>query len=750
MMIRKTKIASYISSKGIIFNSCSILFLLQLILQISSNYGNLVEGSQSHELYTDRDDVILLNETNFASHVFRPNNDVAYMVEFYNTYCGHCQAFAPVYKDLGSRVKNWTSVIRLAVLDCARDENVNICADNKVMGYPTIYFFPPRSRKEDPIDTLVDFRSLHYDWTVDGMEESMIDYLYNLTSSHRPYPRSLNALIPIQITDLKDLTSIYNSTVQTHDDVINEPHNRDFMIMIESHDSYMGRKLIVDYTRIGDRLELRRVLLNNTILIQKLLHESEYNNINGIQPLLLKLDGDIRKPFKIEILVRGELSSTLPSVELFERLDYVYARFKSFFEHFYSVELRHGDAIIKSDGATLRKPALDNKINDVDTVEQNHVANPPLHLVAKGLIDKKKVFALDLLKSISYMINHEILIKGDLTPAQYGVVRNMIAILNKYLPLDKWNSEMLKFIDDLRTRLDEKREIYEKDGIKRQELRDIVTLAGGDSVREHFKKLDWATCHVSQLKDKGFTCSLWVLFHTLSVGELFKAPPVNSRPKLVLTIMRDYITTFFGCTVCSTNFARETKDMEESLTDRNSSVLWLWKTHNLVNERLNNEKTNEIEKKKLAQVIYPQYELCPKCYKQQPSENVKRFLDVQWSLEDVLKFMIDIYRPSTVMTDVEVDKIYSKWMRKKIINAQMDGIYVENMSNNFHNNGNIIKLPLMGFDIDEQASSDDPKQQSIFSTGDISIWIILYFTSILIVVIVCISLNPRWKRYKTM
>ena len=43
----------------------------------------------------------------------------------------------------------WSSVMRLAAIDCAQDENVATCRDYEIMGYPSLKFFPPKAAKDE-------------------------------------------------------------------------------------------------------------------------------------------------------------------------------------------------------------------------------------------------------------------------------------------------------------------------------------------------------------------------------------------------------------------------------------------------------------------------------------------------------------------------------------------------------------------------------------------------------------------------
>ena len=57
----------------------------------------------SKSLYSDKDDVFILDHTNFKKNVI--GSDTAWFVEFYSSWCGHCVRFAPTWKKLAADVK---------------------------------------------------------------------------------------------------------------------------------------------------------------------------------------------------------------------------------------------------------------------------------------------------------------------------------------------------------------------------------------------------------------------------------------------------------------------------------------------------------------------------------------------------------------------------------------------------------------------------------------------------------------------
>ena len=54
-------------------------------------------------LYSNQDDVIILNSRNLRDRIY--GKSMVWVVEFYNSWCGHCVKFAPTYKEFASDLK---------------------------------------------------------------------------------------------------------------------------------------------------------------------------------------------------------------------------------------------------------------------------------------------------------------------------------------------------------------------------------------------------------------------------------------------------------------------------------------------------------------------------------------------------------------------------------------------------------------------------------------------------------------------
>ena len=62
-----------------------------------------------------------------------------WMMEFYSSWCGHCQQFAPQFQKLAVELQQWSEIVRVGVLECSESiENQDACRRFGVQAYPTI------------------------------------------------------------------------------------------------------------------------------------------------------------------------------------------------------------------------------------------------------------------------------------------------------------------------------------------------------------------------------------------------------------------------------------------------------------------------------------------------------------------------------------------------------------------------------------------------------------------------------------
>ena len=62
-------------------------------------------------------------------------------MEFYASWCGHCQHFAKPFRAFASSVKPWSRWARVAAIDCANTTNTDTCGAHNITGFPTLKLF---------------------------------------------------------------------------------------------------------------------------------------------------------------------------------------------------------------------------------------------------------------------------------------------------------------------------------------------------------------------------------------------------------------------------------------------------------------------------------------------------------------------------------------------------------------------------------------------------------------------------------
>ncbi|XP_046976715.1 sulfhydryl oxidase 1 isoform X2 [Vanessa cardui] len=121
--------------------NCWHLFVLTFYISANLTYAAVVPDNDDIDkqgLYSKSDQVVILTNKNFDKKIY--GQKYAYVVQFYNSYCGHCRAFAPKFKSLASELESWKNIIKLAVLDCSVEENNEICRQFEVMAYPSLRY----------------------------------------------------------------------------------------------------------------------------------------------------------------------------------------------------------------------------------------------------------------------------------------------------------------------------------------------------------------------------------------------------------------------------------------------------------------------------------------------------------------------------------------------------------------------------------------------------------------------------------
>ncbi|PAA85896.1 hypothetical protein BOX15_Mlig004329g2, partial [Macrostomum lignano] len=120
----------------------------------------------------------------------------------------------------------------------------------------------------------------------------------------------------------------------------------------------------------------------------------------------------------------------------------------------------------------------------------------------------------------------------------------------------------------------------------------------------------WVSCRGSKPFLRGYPCSLWQLFHTLTAVR-FATAGASGPP--VMPVMRRFIIACFSCRYCSENFDKGTAGMEAEIGAQPApgvELLYLWRKHNTVNKRLSGESSDDPAYPKAR---FPSAALCSEC-----------------------------------------------------------------------------------------------------------------------------------------
>ncbi|XP_010254441.1 PREDICTED: sulfhydryl oxidase 2-like isoform X2 [Nelumbo nucifera] len=147
----------------------------------------------------------------------------------------------------------------------------------------------------------------------------------------------------------------------------------------------------------------------------------------------------------------------------------------------------------------------------------------------------------------------------------------------------------------------------------------------------------WIFCRGSKNETRGYSCGLWVLLHSLSVRL------EDGESHIAFTAICDFIHNFFICQECRRHFYEMCSTVSYPFNKTSQFALWLWDTHNKVNERLKKEEESlGTGDPKFPKMLWPPKQLCPSCYRslKKKSDGTSQ---VEWNLDAVFKFLVGYY-----------------------------------------------------------------------------------------------------------
>lgn len=262
--------------------------------------------------------------------------------------------------------------------------------------------------------------------------------------------------------------------------------------------------------------------------------------------------------------------------------------------------------------------------------------------------NSSKIYMADLESSIHYSLRVEVVRYSTLEGERLKALRGYINVLAKYFPARPMLRNLLHTLNDWLGK-------QKGDTIMYEDFSDVLnnTYKVKDAVLSPHVNYIW--CQGSKAKYRGFPCTVWTLFHLLTV-QAFELRTADSEPQEVLQAMREYIRYFFGCRYCAVEFEKMASESMNFVRDHDDAIRWLWSSHNRVNKRLagNNEEDPEFPK-----IQWPSKDLCPKCR--------KKLLDKEiWDGPNVLRFLKQRFSESNISFEyLEDEKKLLKKLREE-------------------------------------------------------------------------------------
>ncbi|XP_021516185.1 sulfhydryl oxidase 1 isoform X1 [Meriones unguiculatus] len=485
-------------------------------------------------LYSSSDPLTLLDADTVRPAVLGSSS--AWAVEFFASWCGHCIAFAPTWKELANDVKDWRPALNLAVLDCADESNSDVCREFNIAGFPTVRFFKAFSKNGS--GTALPAAGAN----VQTLRRRLIDAL----ESHRDtWPL---ACPPLEPAKLKEINEFFVR------------NNTEYLALIfERKDSYVGREVTLDLSQYHT-VAVRRVLNTESDVVSK------FGVTDFPSCYLLFRNGSVSR---VPVMVESR--------------------------PFYTAYLQGLSGLPREAPPTTAAPVTPKEV--APTVWK--------------FADRSKIYMADLESALHYIFRVEVGKFSVLEGQRLVALKKLVAVLAKYFPGQPLVQNFLHSINDWLQKQQKKKIPYS------------FFKAALDSRKEGFvlaEKANWVGCQGSEPHFRGFPCSLWVLFHFLTVqahrhSENHPQEPADGQE--VLQAMRSYVRYFFGCRDCADHFEQMAAASMHKVGSPSSAVLWLWTSHNRVNARLSGALSEDPH---FPKVQWPPRELCSACHNELNSQ----------------------------------------------------------------------------------------------------------------------------------
>lgn len=550
-------------------------------------------------------------------------------------------------------VLEWRDAVGIGAVDCANDANNQLCRDLEVMYYPMIKLFPPHS------DTK--FLGEAFDkGSVEEMRSNLLNKLKSYHNSQNNLEVSVN-LKPVTSVNLdRTLWTGKSSEVQY------------LVLVFEPEDSNVGAEVALDLSTTKE-VKIMLVSSGNENLAQQVGIEQGSNGAVAVDKDLSLTN------LHVDPLTRNNLNTVVREFMVSKGINV-------------ALELPSKEVVI----------APEVNIGDVMAIMQmEEEIKKKLHTTALNTV----VFQIDLEGAIRYSLKNEVPLRRNITGDHLNALKNYLNILIKYFPFGQQGQQFLRKLKSTA--------IGNRDEVSGRDFRQTF-LKLESEYKPFLPEQGWIGCRGSKPEFRGYPCSMWTLFHTMTVHEEIRDRNKPGEGPEVLHAMAAYIKNFFTCSDCAAHFTEMAKTIAGNVTTQNDSVLWLWAAHNKVNNRLSGDQTEDPEHKKIQ---FPNKEICPKC----------RASDETWNKTEVFSFLNKMYS-NIVYLQINDLSTTTSTTTTPVPTKETEIQYDKSLRHEIYG--------------DEQGFRDKKVERWgswDFNVFDISLCVVLYICSISILALVCIK-----------
>ncbi|KRG00092.1 uncharacterized protein Dwil_GK14235 [Drosophila willistoni] len=441
-------------------------------------------GQSEPSLYSLDDNVETLDNRTLELALSAPS--MGKFVQFINIFCGHCRRFVPTFKRIAIQLHHWRRLLKVYVFDCAQEQNVKVCRDYRIRTTPTMRFFHSNFRRsEHEIGNTTNLRDY----------QGIIDFLANQVGNNTYEAEGQPTFELITSNDNQQTIWMKNDLLQSNVKYI--------VLVYQPKGSTIGRDLLLRTIRFED------AVVRITDDQQLFLNFNLDSGLGSIYPeedirLWLKEDGEIdSKKVKLVIFTRSGNSMILKPRK--DTLD----EYVEVTTDFFMVQ-----------GAWVHYLSTTQAPNISFTMDQEKQM-----ILSYVLKNKLQIYRSDLEQAIHKLIHIEIpkvsVIEGDSLIA----LRRLIGWLALSKPLGALGE---RFFTLLHQKLSQQQQLT---GAQFQDQ--VKEL--DKQIPKLYKGKRFVGCVSSRPFLRGFTCSLWTLFHYLTVQAA--KPPHNTQPIAKLPLL---------------------------------------------------------------------------------------------------------------------------------------------------------------------------------------------------------------------